>query len=92
MKSCTVHACIMQSSLVCHVELPLVVNRDTGETATTGDSLATDAITIVGNTTVVYTSQLTPNHHYNITVVASNSAGTATSFATISKHIYHLIM
>lgn len=72
----------MQSAPVCSVEVTLL-DLITWENITVR---STDLNT-TGNTTTLTTSQLAKNHHYNVSMWASNIAGSATSHATISKQL-----
>ena len=66
---------------MCSGEL-VFVDLDTGEIITLGYG----ELTIAGNNiTFITTEQLRDNRRYNVTVRASNSAGSTTSYVTISK-------
>ena len=70
----------LQSAPVCSAELTFV-DVDTRETITLGNTDLT-----VAETNITFTAeQLRMNRHYNITVIAFNVAGTATSRNNISK-------
>ena len=62
----------------------MFVDLDTGEIITLGDR----ELPIVGNNITFTTEQLRVNRHYNVTVRASNSAGSTTSYVTISECSY----
>ena len=63
---------------MCSVRLTFV-DLDTGESRTWDD------LTIQDNAIKFTTEQLADNRHYNVTVNASNAAGSATTYVTISK-------
>ena len=67
---------------MCSGELKLM-DLDTGKITTLGD----EELTIAENN-IITTEQLRVNRHYNITVNASNSAGSATSYVAISECSY----
>ena len=68
---------------MCSSELTFV-NLDTGEIITLGD----EELISAGNNITFRTEQLSVNRHYNVTVRASNSAGSTTSYVTISECSY----
>ena len=57
------------------------MNLDTGETIA-----GVDTDVVHNESTIFITLPLTVRRHYNITVHASNSAGSATSYTVISKN------
>ena len=57
------------------------MDLDTGETIA-----GVDTVVDHDESTTFVTQPLTVRRHYNITVHASNSAGSATSYATTSEH------
>ena len=64
----------MQSAAVCSAELTFM-DVDTGETIALGDS----DLTIQTEINITFTTQqLGENHRYNVTVTASNAAGSVT--------------
>ena len=69
---------------MCSSEL-ILMDLDTEEIITLGDG---DLTTAENNITFITTEQLSVNRHYNVTVRASNSAGSTTSYVTISKCSY----
>ena len=60
------------------------MDLDTGEIITLGD----EELTTAGNNITFTTKQLRDNRRYNVTVRASNSAGSTTSYVTISECSY----
>ena len=62
----------------------MFVDLDTGEIITLGDR----ELTIAGNNITFSAEQLSVNRHYNVTIRASNSAGSTTSYVTISEYSY----
>ena len=64
---------------MCSGEL-IIVDLDTGEIITLGDG----ELTIAENNITFTNEQLKVNHRYNVTVRASNSAGSTTSYIAIS--------
>ena len=62
---------------MCSGEL-IIIDLDTGEIMRDGE------LTITGNNITFTNEQLKVNHRYNVTVRASNSAGSATSYIAIS--------
>ena len=71
---------------MCSSELTLV-DLDTGEIITLGD----EELTTEENNITFTTEQLRVNRCYNVTIGASNSAGSTTSYVTISKCSYMII-
>ena len=85
---CGVIIIIMQSAPVCSSEVTLLSNLDTGEMLAFN---STD-VTVHDNSIITITfnrSQVTDNHHYNVFVVAANSAGENSSRIVISKYSLH---
>ena len=60
------------------------MDLDTGEIITLGD----EELTTQENNITFTTEQLRVNRRYNVAVRASNSAGSTTSYATISECSY----
>ena len=65
---------------MCSSELTFM-DLDTGEIIT----LREGELTIADNNITFTFEQLSVNRHYNVTIRASNSAGSTTSYATISE-------
>ena len=70
----------LKSAGVCSSELTFV-DLDTEEIITLGD----EELTIAGNNITFTTEQLKTNRHYNVTIRASNSAGSTTSYVALSE-------
>ena len=70
----------MKSTPVCGSQL-IFVDVDTEETITLGGS----ALTVNGANITFVTQLLRRNRHYNVTVIASNAAGSTISETRISK-------
>ena len=68
---------------MCSGELKFV-DLDTGEIVTLGNG----ELTIAEINITFATEQLRVNHRYNVTVRASNSAGSTTSYVAISECSY----
>ena len=68
---------------MCSGEL-MFVDLDTGEIITLGDG----ELTTAGNNITFNAEQLSVNRRYNVTIRASNKAGSTTSYVTISKCSY----
>ena len=65
---------------MCSSELTFM-DLDTGEIITLGDG----ELTIVENNITFTTEQLSVNRHYNVTVRASNKAGSTNSYVALSE-------
>ena len=70
----------LQSAPVCSGELAFF-DIDTGETITLGDT----ELTITETNITFTTQQVRENRRYNVTVMASNAAGSVMFIAAISK-------
>ena len=64
------------------------MDLDTGEIITLRD----EGLNIAGNNITLTTEQLSVNRHYNVTIRASNSVGSDTSFITLSECPYIIIV
>ena len=71
---------------MCSGEL-MFVDLDTGEIITLGDREST----IAENNIIFTNEQLRDNHLYNVTVRASNSAGSTTSYIAISDECTYIV-
>ena len=66
---------------MCNAEI-ILLDLDTGE-----DFVGTINVQLSVNNATFSAAQLTPNHHYSVSVRASNVIGTAMSYFNISKYI-----
>ena len=65
----------------------MFVNLDTGEIITLGSR----ELTIAENNIIFTNEQLRDNHRYNVTVRASNNAGSTTSYIAISDECTYIV-